>query len=259
GPIPEEIESVKVGGQEMVADTIEWLGPFVKDYNIFGAPMAFRDTAHVVKVAGGPIGQAMAEQMRTQHGIRVLQQTSVEPSRHLMTKKPVASVADVQGLKMRVPQVTAYFNVWKAIGANPTPIPWADAYTAVQGGVVDAMEAPPVDIFNSRFGEVLKQMTWTEHLVATALVIINDKVFQAFSKEQQDIMTAGAKEFQQTRDKLMDGYVQKALDGLKAQGVQINKNVDRSGFLSKAKDAVLGLEKDGLWSAGLYEKIQAVQ
>ncbi|MHB1006817.1 MAG: TRAP transporter substrate-binding protein [Chloroflexota bacterium] len=259
GPAPEEIEAVKIGAQDMFAEVTEWFGTYVKDYSIFGAAFFFRDLDHVVKVASGPIGQGMAEQLRTQHGIYVLDQSSPEPARNLLSRKAILSAAEIQGVKMRVPQIPTYFDVWKAIGANPTPIPWADIYTALQGGVVDAMEGTIPDIFPSRFGEVIKHMSMTNHLVSTAIVIINEKVFKGLGQDQQKALVESAQEFAKIRDKLTREFVQTAIDGMKAQGVQFHEDVDRKGFMDKGQAAIVALEKAGTWSAGLYDKVQAVK
>jgi C4-dicarboxylate-binding protein DctP len=117
----------------------------------------FKDEAHADRVLQGKIGKEMSDIARLKTGVEFVDYPEVG-FRHLLTKKPVNNLAEVKGLKLRVPELKVWVNFWKALGANPTPMAYAEQYTALSTGVIDGLEA---DFFSiNGFNGTSRPSTW---------------------------------------------------------------------------------------------------
>jgi TRAP-type C4-dicarboxylate transport system substrate-binding protein len=108
--------------------------------------------------------------------------------------KPIKSAADMKGLKIRIPEVPIYVETMKALGANATPMPWGEVYTALQTGVVDAIEVPSDTIFAGKMYEVSKFLSRTYHIFVDCNLIVSEKVYASLPAEIQKTLYAVAKE-----------------------------------------------------------------
>jgi len=113
------------------------------------------------------------------HGVRML--TTNE-------KNPVTHPADVKGLRLRTPDITAWIKSWQSVGANVTAFAWGELYMALKQGIVDAQENPLASIRSMKFYEVQKNIILTGHIIDYPFVMINEKKFQELGKELQDIL-----------------------------------------------------------------------
>ena len=117
-----------MGTQDMFATAAEWMAQFEKDYNILALAFAFRDQNHLQTFFKSPINAAIKENLRKDRGIRIIAENWERPARVLLSKKPVYSPRDLQGVKMRVPEIEMYLLVWKAMGTQPTQVAWGETY-----------------------------------------------------------------------------------------------------------------------------------
>jgi tripartite ATP-independent transporter DctP family solute receptor len=206
----------------------------------------------------GPIGQEMADKLEKQHGLKVLDQNWLRLPRHLLSRKPVKSVADVKGLKIRIPELTSYIEPWKALGASPTPIAFSEVYLALQQGVVEAMECPVDLIYTQKLHEPAKYLILTAHQAEPGNLVMNAKLYNSLSSKEQKIIMKAAKEAGEYNNKLTQDNEQSVINKMKAEGVTFIE-VNRAEFVEKAKDVPKMLEAKGLWSKGLYEKAMKVK
>ena len=98
--------------------------------------------------------------------------------RELTTKKPVKSLADIKGMKIRVPEMQAHLETWRALGATPTPLAFTEVYTALQLGTVDGQENPLGVIYANKFYEVTEYLALTDHLVGFMMIVMNDATYK---------------------------------------------------------------------------------
>lgn len=193
-----------LGGERDVAEGIQIgtvdgavLGGILQNFDpamaLLEFPFLFRDTEHVNAVMQGEVGDQLAQRLVDETGIRALGYIMRTP-RELTTLEPVESLEDVRGLQIRVPEMQAHLETWRALGANPTPIAFTEVYNALQQGVVDGQENPIGVIYENGFGEVVDYLAWTDHLVGFMLITISEQRFESLTADQQDALFRAAEE-----------------------------------------------------------------
>lgn len=250
-----ELEGVMMGTQDMFQDAAEWMSQFEKDYNILAMAFAFRDYKHLQAFFNSPINTEIRERLRKDRGLRVIAENWNRAPRVLLSKKPVHSPKDLQGIKMRVPEIEMYLKVWKAMGTQPTQVAWGETYLALMQGVVDAMEGPFDTLLPMKFYEAAPNIAMTYHLISAASVSINDKKFMSLPKDLQDILVASAKEAGDLFTKLGIEAMDKDRKEMEAKGAKII-TVDLKPFQERVAPLAKELEEQGKWTKGLYQKIQ---
>lgn len=162
------------------------------------------------------------------------------------------------GLKMRVPQIRAYLELWTELGTKPTQVPWAEVFLALKTGVVEAAEAPPGGAISKKFHEAAPHISLTRHLISTVCFTINEERYQQLSERDQKWLTESARAAVTWIRKKSENETQKLLDQMVAEGATVH-TIDVGPFQKKAIAAVQRLEKEGLWSQGLWVSIQKIK
>jgi TRAP-type transport system periplasmic protein len=202
-----------LGGERDVAEGIQLgtvdgaiLGGILQNFDeamaILEFPFLFDDEEHVRRVMDSEVGDQIAERLVETTGIRPLGYVMRTP-RVLTTNQPIESLADIQGMSIRVPEMRAHLETWSALGANPTPLAFTEVYTALQLGTVDGQENPLGVIYANRFHEVADYLAETDHLVGFMLITISDEVYQRLSEEQQEALVRAAEEASAYNDEIL--------------------------------------------------------
>lgn len=121
--------------------------------------------------------------------------------RLLTTRKPVNSIEDLKGMKIRVPEMPARVALWKAMGASPTPLAFPEVFTALQLGTIDGQENPIGLIYSARFYEVVKYLALTNHVYGFMLLTASEDWYQSLTPEQKGWIDKSAKEAAMFNDK----------------------------------------------------------
>jgi TRAP-type transport system periplasmic protein len=250
-----QLEGVMMGTKDMFQDAAEWMSQFEKDYNILAMAFAFRDYKHLQAFFNSPLNTEIRERLRKDRGLRVISESWNRAPRDLLSKKPVYAPKDLQGIKMRVPEIEMYLKVWKAMGTQPTQVAWGETYLALMQGVVDAMEGPFDTLLPMKFYEAAPNIAMTDHLISASSVSINDKKFMSLPKNLQDILVASAKEAGDLFSKLGVEAMDKDKKEMESKGAKFI-NVDRKPFMEKVAPLAKEMEDQGKWTKGLYQKIQ---
>ena len=185
----EMIKQVLTGSLDITSPSNAPLTNFVPALKIFDMPFLFRDEAHMIAVLRGPVLQDIAEIVATS-GIRLLGVYNVGV-RHIMSNKPVRTMDDLKGLKIRTMQSKYHMAAFNAFGANATPISYAELYSSLQTGVVDGAEAANTNYFEKKFYEVAPywgQVGWT---ILTAPLIMSEKKFASLPSDVQQALLEG--------------------------------------------------------------------
>ncbi len=194
GGLKDNTEGVKLGTLDLAWADLSAAALYYDRANIISLPFLFRDHDHWQKVANGPIGKQLASELLEKTGIRTLSY-QVSGFRVMMSRnKPINSAADMKGLKIRIPEVPIYVDTMKALGANATPLPWGDVYTALQTGVVDAVEVPADTALSGKIPEVAKYVSKTYHIFTDVNLIMSDKVYKGLPADIQKAIDDSAKE-----------------------------------------------------------------
>jgi tripartite ATP-independent transporter DctP family solute receptor len=252
-----QISSVRMATLTAFVDGVGWYGQLLGDYYIPATAYAIKDWKAYGEVMGGEIGKEMAERLRSQFGLRVLDQEWGRLPRNVLSVKPVRSIADVSGLKLRIPELKSYIVPWKAMGASPTPIAWAEVYLALQQGVAEALEAPVDAMYTQRLQEVAKYLILTRHQMETASFVMSDAFYNSLSAEEKKVVEEGAKAAKAENDRISAAAETATIDKMKKEGVTvIEVNIDE--FYDKAKSAPAELEASGTWTKGLAARVAAI-
>jgi tripartite ATP-independent transporter DctP family solute receptor len=183
-------------------------------------PFLFRSTEHMRKVLDGTIGEEILKECEAQGFVGLAFYDSGARSIYTV-KKPIKSLADAKGLKVRVQQSDLWVSLLEAMGANATPMPYGEVYTALKTGLVDAAENNYPSYESSRHFEVAKFYNKTEHSMAPEMVVFSKKVWDTLSADEQKQIRAAAKESVGFMRKLWDERESKSLAIVKAGGVEI--------------------------------------
>lgn len=156
-------EALQLGTLDLCWSDLGSLANWQPQLGFTSLPFLFNDFDHVRKVLYGPIGERVAKEALDTLGIEILS-LGASGFRVFVTKKEVKSAADVRGIKLRVPEIPLYIDMARALETNPTPVPTAEIYTAMQTGVIDAFESPPDSVIAFRQYEVSKFTARTHHI-----------------------------------------------------------------------------------------------
>ncbi|AKI97401.1 TRAP transporter substrate-binding protein [Kosmotoga pacifica] len=233
-----------LGGERDVAEGIQLgtvdgaiLGGILQNFDpamaILEFPFLFKNEAHIKYVMNGPIGQVINERLQEKIGMRFLS-IIMRTSRELTTNKPINSLADLKGLKIRVPEMKAHLETWKALGANPTPLAFPEVYTALQLGTVDGQENPLPVIYANKFYEVCDYLAFTDHLPGFMMIIINNKLYESLSYEKRIALLEAAKEASEYNDKILAESIESIKNELAKHMTFTYPNKDE--FREAAKD-----------------------
>eukprot|EP01030_Chromulinospumella_sphaerica_P023019 gene23019-23026_t len=228
GTEKETIDQVKIGALDMVRVNISPMNSVCAKTNIPVLPFLFRSVDHLHKVLDGPIGEEIAKDCEAAGFVLLAYYDS--GSRSIYSKKPVKSIADTKGMKIRVQQSDLWVAVANAMGANPTPMPAGEVLTALKTGLVDAAENNyPSYGSGFRHFEAAKYYNKTEHSMAPEVLLFSKAVFDKLSKAEQDQIRAAAKASVPFNRQAWAAYEKKEFDMVKAAGTEIVE-VDKKSF-----------------------------
>ncbi len=198
-------------------------------------PFIFRDSEHLLKYAKSDVFQELSKGYNDKTGNHITALTYYGARDVTSTeKKPVRTPADMKDLKIRVPDAPAYLAFPKALGANPTPIAFAEVYLALQNGTVDAQENPLPTIEAKKFYEVQKNISLTGHIVDSLLTIVSPTVWSKLSAEDKKIFEEVTQEAAEKTGREIIASEARLVDEFKKKGNNVIV-VDKKAFA----DAVL--------------------
>jgi TRAP-type transport system periplasmic protein len=248
------IEQMMQGSVHLYGDVLDWYSNWVKDYSILAWGFTFRDADHMQRFLDSPTYAAMAEKLRKEQGLRVLAAAPTQP-RILFSKKPIGSLNDLKGIKMRVPEIKTYLTLWETLGTRPSRLAWGEIYLGLKTGVVEAAEGPISSAYSAKFHEAATHVIRTDHLMSSAHITVNDKTFTALPAEGQKLLTDCAREAVQNTRTSAQNETDEVVRKMSAEGAKVS-NIDKGPIQRRAKDGVTTMESGGAWSSGLWDQIQ---
>ena len=178
----ETAEGIKLGSIEGGVITTSVLVNWVPEVQVIDLPFVFRNDDHAL-AAYGLLTERLAPKF-TPQGFRVLGMT-LSGVRNLISTFPIQTVADVRGKKMRVIQSPLHVEIWKLVGANPTPIPAPEIYSALQTKVVDFMDNPKTNYLSFKWYEVAKNFTELGHIYSVIAFTFSERWWGRLNAEQK--------------------------------------------------------------------------
>ena len=249
----ETLDQVKIGALEMNRVNISTLNAICPKSLVPTMPFLFDSIAHMRKTLDGPVGEEVLKGCEHEGLVGLAFYDS--GSRSIYAKKAVRSLADTKGLKIRVQPSELWVAVASAMGANATPMPTGEVYTALKTGLIDAAENNVPSYEGFKHYEPVKFYSRTEHSMAPEMLVISKAVFDKMPKADQDMFRAAAKEsvaFQRAR---WDEQEAKALAIVTKAGTQVVADVDKAAF----KAAMAPVYTKFITTPDLQRLVKAVQ
>jgi tripartite ATP-independent transporter DctP family solute receptor len=198
------------------------LGNFEPSLQIMEMPYLFNSEEHLRKIIYGPVGETLLEKLLQSSSIRGLSFWERGP-RHLTTNKPIHALADIKGLKIRVPEIPPMVAAWKEMGANPTPMAWGEVYTSLQQNVIEAQENPIPYIYAGKIHEVQKYLALTRHKYEYVILAMSDKTWQKLRPEHQKAIREAAAEATRYENGLVFDKTDEIFRELQAKGMKVTE------------------------------------
>ncbi len=199
-------EGVRMGTLEMVATSASPLTGLVPEFNVFDLPFIVTSFKAADAVYDGPVGAKIAGLLEPK-GIKLLAYYENGFRQLTNSVREVKTPEDLKGMKVRTMQNPIHLSAWRALGANPTPMPFSEVFTAMQQKTIDGQENPIPTIFLSKFYEVQKFVTLSGHVYGPHILLINKKLFDSFPADDQKTIIEAAKasaKFQRETNRKMD-------------------------------------------------------
>lgn len=230
----DNIEACELGNLDIAVVNQSVLANFIPDIAAFDLPYVIESTEHADKVFLGEIGQDFLNRLSEVElkGLGIWE----SGFRNLTnSKKDVNSAEDIKGLRIRVMENEIHQKLWKALGADPVPMAWSEAYTGMQQGAIDGQENLSTVIDKNNVVEVNKKMAITEHVYSTVFLVMAPKTWNALSEEHQAIITECMEEENIKERELSRTMDEEALDTLENKGMVIT-HPDKEELISLTQD-----------------------
>jgi tripartite ATP-independent transporter DctP family solute receptor len=256
-----EVDAVARGTLDMMFSSPFLISDQLPYLTMFTAAYIFKDEAHLRAVMDGEIGQQVADDVADKLGVRWLSALYCGARNLDLVDigKEVKTPEDLNGVNLRMPNSSAWLFMGKALGANPTPMAFAEIYQGLQTGAIDGQENPLPTTIAQKWYEVTDQIVLTGHVIEPMCIAINEEKWQSLPKEYQDIMIEAIRTATLWCDEANIQEEQEAIDFLKEQGLTITEP-DVDAFMEYSENYYLSDEemtKD--WDMDLYQQIKNLE
>jgi TRAP-type transport system periplasmic protein len=210
------------GAQEMMVGSTATLVGITKEMALWDTPFLFANSKEADAILDGPIGQKVMDKLQDKGLVGLVYWEN--GFRNLTNnKRPVTKMEDLDGIKLRVMQNNVYLESFKLLGANAVPMAFSELFTALETKAVDGQENPFNTILSSKFFEVQKYLTVTNHVYSPWIMLVSKKFWDGLSKDEQKVLMDAAKKSRDFEREDTRAEAAKALNELKAKGMQINE------------------------------------
>ena len=207
---------------------------FYPRWSIFDMPFLWESQQHLLSFAQSDLVKEWAADMAEQLGVEMLAFFDRNP-RILVSTRPVHSVEDLEGMKVRVPDIATFMDTWRALGVEPVPMPAADFYMGLRLGTIDGMENPVEVMYHWKIYEVADYLSLTEHMRNGFFLIASSQFMEGLSEEQRQIIREEAIAAQQRFAEHNRRGAEELFDLLREEGMTIIEDPDISGFVERAQ------------------------
>ena len=252
----EMIEQAQVGALAIARISVGPMGPLVPELNVFNLPFMFRDDAHMEKVIDGPIGDELLKKLSDHPtaGLIGLCWMNAGTRNVYNSKKPIRSIEDLKGLKIRMMGNPVFVDTMNALGGNGVAMGFDQLVNAMQTGVVDGAENNAPTYATGQHYRYAKYFSLTGHLMIPEILVFSKKIWDSLGKDDQALIVQFSKQAQQEERKLWYEMEEKSVKQIEAAGVEIIKIDDKRPFQAAVEPV---WEKYG--KAELIKRIQDVR
>ena len=256
-----ELEAISRGNLEMSITSAQELAEFFPEFSIFTAGYVHQDAAHQVAVFNDSLMDPFKQKVEDELGVKLLsvmylgrRQINLRQSKDDLT---VMTPADMAGVNLRMPGTEAWQFLGTALGASPTPMAFAEVYTALQTGAIDGQDNPLPTVVDSKFYEVTSQIILSSHLVDLNYIAMSKAVFDDMTPEQQAATQAAADDAAEFGRQNQLRLEEELVAFLQEQGLEVYEP-DLAAFRSQVQSMYLESDFASTWPEGVLDKINAL-
>ena len=236
-----QMQQALIGGaQEMMVGSTATLVGLAPEMGVWDTPFLFANVREADAVLDGPVGEQVKDKL-TDKGLVGLVYWENGFRNLTNSKRPISRLEDLKDIKLRVMQNNVFLDSFKALGANAVPLPFSELFTALETGAVDGQENPFNTVLSSKFYEVQKYLTVSNHVYSPWIVTVSRKWWDGLNPAEQKVLREAAIKSRAFEREDTRAEAQKALAEIKGKGMQVNElppaEVDR---MRKAVDTVNG-------------------
>jgi tripartite ATP-independent transporter DctP family solute receptor len=222
GPDVQMQQALIGGAQEMMVGSTATLVGITKEMALWDTPFLFNSAKEADAILDGPIGQKVMDKLQ-EKGLVGLVYWENGFRNMTNNKRPITKVEDFDGIKLRVMQNNVYLDSFRKLGANAVPLPFSELFSALETRAVDGQENPFNTILSSKFFEVQKYLSVTNHVYSPWIVLVSKKWWDGLSKAEQKVLLDAARASREFERKDTREEASKAVGELKAKGMQVNE------------------------------------
>ena len=253
-----ELVALQRGNLEMGNIAPQDVSNQIPAWSVLTSGYLFRDAAHLRAFFASDLGAHYKQMAEDQLGVHILgatyfgtRQVGLKVDRHITTP------ADMAGIKLRMPGGDAWQFLGSALGANPTPMAYAEVYTGLQTGAIDGQDNPLPNVENMKFYEVMSQIVLTSHLIGYDLWTISGTAWNAMTPEQQALVQSASDEVIAWSTEQHLAREAALVDQFRGAGLEIYEP-DVAAFRAHAQEQYLASEMAASWPEGVIDQINAL-
>jgi tripartite ATP-independent transporter DctP family solute receptor len=254
----EMIEQAQVGALAIARISVGPMGPLVPELNVFNLPFMFRDDAHMEKVIDGAIGEEMLKKLTDHPTANLIGLCWMNAGTRNVynSKKPIQTVEDLKGLKIRMMGNPVFVDTMNSLGGNGVSMGFDQLINAMQTGVVDGAENNYPTYESGQHYRYAKYYSKTGHLMIPEILVFSKRTWNTLSKEDQELISKLAKEAQQEERQLWYDREKESLKKMVDAGAIVNEIKDKAPFQAAVKPV---WDKYGAQHSALIQRIQDVK
>lgn len=233
------------------------LGPFnniIEETQVPSLPYIFRSTEHMHNVMDGPVGQQILGAF-SDHDLVGLAFYDGGSRSFYNSERPINSIEDLAGMKFRVMQSDMFVDMVAALGANATPMPYGEVYSAIQTGVIDGAENNWPSYDSSGHFEVAQYYTLDQHLIVPEVLVMAKSTFDALSAEDQELVRQAARDSAPVMRDLWAAREAESEERVRAAGVEVITDIDKTPFI----EAMVPVYEKYVTSPALQQMVLDIQ
>lgn len=231
GSASDYVVNCQLGTLDMGATNQSVIASFIPELAACDIPYIFESYEHADAAFTGELGDYFINRVRDTMQLETVAIWEVGFRNLTNSKHPVNTVADVAGLRLRTMDNPIHLAFWKSLGADPVPMSWSEAYTALQQGAIDGQENPFSVILGNNVAEVNQHLAVTEHVYSSIFIFVSEQAWNKMTAEQQEIVRAAAQEAGQFEREEQRRQATDAISQLESAGMAITYP-DKAEFIA---------------------------
>lgn len=239
-------KALQIGIVDGFIITMNNISPHYPLMDVFVLPYIFNSLEHASQVLEGPIGERFRDGLYRKTGVLLLSYNAVEPRDMYNTKRPINSMDDMKGLKLRVPKNKIMIQTFQAFGAEPVPLAWSEMSTAIQTGTVEGGDNGTFVIRSQKFFDLAENLTILDHFTSFSPLFCSKRFLGKLSKDQREAVIKAGRDAGKIHRANMIKQIEECRAYLEANGMKITRP-DRTPFIEAARklqDEILTTRSD---------------